>query len=237
MLNNFYVYSHVKKTDGKCFYIGKGKGNRAYTPYSRNRYWLDIVKKHGFETIILIDNLPESKAFELESQISTQIGYDNLTNIRVELGWGGHSLQPETIQKLSKPVLQYDKQGTFIKKWNSSTQASISLKRHSAAITECCRGIRKSSYGFIWRHEDNPINESQKFIPTKLKTPKLPPYYNPIIQKDLQGDIIKIWNNIKEASNKLNIKTGSISNCISGRYKTSGGYKWEKLTKEGGHFA
>ncbi len=238
MLNNFYVYSHVKKTDGQCFYIGKGKNNRYLTPNSRNRHWKEIVKQHDFASIILVNNLTEDKAFELESFFCNQIGYENLTNIRKETGWGGHSQQPETILKLSKSILQYDLKGNFIKKWDSATLASQFFNKKSpAAITECCRGLRKSIYGFKWRHIDNPINEPLKFIEKKLKKSKTPPYYNPIIQKDLQDNIIKVWNNTKEASNMLNIETGSISNCLSGKYKTSGGYKWEKLNKEGGHFA
>ena len=45
-------------------------------------------------------------------------------------------------------------------------------------------------------------------------------------------------DNIKAASKALKIKTGSISSCISGRYKTSGGFKWFKsLNKKGGYFA
>ncbi len=238
MQNNFYVYSHIKKTDGKCFYIGKGKGNRNLTPHSRNRYWKEIVNQHGFISIILINNITEEKAFKLESHFCNQIGYENLTNIRKETGWGGHSHQPETILKLSKSILQYDLDGNFIKKWDSATLASQHFnKKSSAAITECCRGIRKSIYGYKWRHENNPINEPQKYVEKKIKILKNPPYYRPIIQKDLHGNVIKIWNNIKEASLFLNIKTGSISNCISGKYQTSGGYKWEKLNKKGGHFA
>jgi hypothetical protein len=28
MVNEFYIYCHRKKSNGKCFYIGKGKGYR-----------------------------------------------------------------------------------------------------------------------------------------------------------------------------------------------------------------
>ena len=98
---NYYVYCHRKKIDGKCFYIGKGTGDRFKTTYSRNRYWKNIVQKHGFEPEILINNITEEKAFELESIICNQIGYENLCNIRKELGWGGYSHSEETKQNMS----------------------------------------------------------------------------------------------------------------------------------------
>jgi hypothetical protein len=101
-MDRFYVYSHIKKTDGKCFYIGKGTGNRAKSEKGRNEYWHRIVNKHGFESIILVNNISEEKAFELESLICEQIGYENLCNITKQKG-RGHSKSEETKQKLSVP--------------------------------------------------------------------------------------------------------------------------------------
>jgi hypothetical protein len=236
--NNFYVYCHRRATDGKCFYIGKGTGLRFKTTYSRNRYWYQIVKEHGFIPEIIVNNISEQKAFELESTICDNIGYENLINIRKEKGWGGHSHSEETLEKLSKPVLQYTKEGTLIQEWPNAIQAAKTLNKHSAAITECCRGFRKSIYGYVWRHKDNPINENVKFIAKKDKTQKHPPYYNPVDQYDLQDNFIKTWNNTKTASNFLNIKSGAISNCLKGKYKSAGGYKWIKsLNKKGGNCA
>ncbi len=37
--NKFYVYCHVKKTDGKCFYIGKGIRDRSVSLSGRNTHW------------------------------------------------------------------------------------------------------------------------------------------------------------------------------------------------------
>ena len=237
-INNFYVYCHRRKTDGKCFYIGKGTGNRFITSYSRNRHWYKIVEEYGYIAEILINNISEEKAFELESVICNKIGYENLINIRKEKGWGGYSHSKETIKKLSKPVHQYTRQGKLLKVWDSASLAALNLNKHTAAITECCRGIRKSAYGFIWRHNDNPINDNPKFIPKKIKNQKYPAYYHPIDQYDLDGNFIKTWDNTKIASISLNINSSSISSCLNGKYKSSGGYKWLKsLNKKGGHFA
>jgi hypothetical protein len=150
MTENFYVYCHRTKTDGKCFYIGKGKGDRYKTFYSRNRHWHKIVNHHGFEPVILVNNLSENKAFELEAYICEQIGYDNLINIRKEKGWGGHEHSVDTKLKLSKPVLQYNLKGNFLKKWDNIKTAANYLNIHASSISSCLSGVYKTAGGYKW---------------------------------------------------------------------------------------
>lgn len=52
----------------------------------------------------------------------------------------------------------------------------------------------------------------------------------PIIQLGIDGSFIKEWKSAIEASEKLKIGNKTISNCVTGRSKTAGGYKW--VTKE-----
>lgn len=52
----------------------------------------------------------------------------------------------------------------------------------------------------------------------------------PIIQLSLEGKFIKEWSSAVEAEKYLKIKRKNISQCITGRNKTAGGFKW--LTKE-----
>lgn len=47
---DFYVYIHRRKSDGKIFYVGKGrvKNRRAYQKgVHRSDYWHKVVAKHG----------------------------------------------------------------------------------------------------------------------------------------------------------------------------------------------
>ena len=82
-MNNYYVYSHNKLSDGSCFYIGIGKNARVYDGGSkRNKFWQNVVSnEQGFSYRILVNNISRSKALELEQDFLRQIGIDNLANI------------------------------------------------------------------------------------------------------------------------------------------------------------
>jgi hypothetical protein len=44
----FYTYIHRTADDGRIFYVGKGVGYRLSAKNGRNKYWHNIVNKHGF---------------------------------------------------------------------------------------------------------------------------------------------------------------------------------------------
>jgi uncharacterized membrane protein len=71
----YYVYAHYKADDpnGLPFYIGKGKGKREYSN-KRNRFWRNIVSKHGFISKKIADNLSEQAAWDLEILLISQFG-------------------------------------------------------------------------------------------------------------------------------------------------------------------
>ena len=49
-----------------------------------------------------------------------------------------------------------------------------------------------------------------------------------IIQLDKDtGEELKVFESVYEASEKLGITNTSIQNCLKGRSRTSGGYKWK----------
>lgn len=53
-----------------------------------------------------------------------------------------------------------------------------------------------------------------------------------IIQYDMAGNALKIWESIKEASENLGIKYQNISACCRGKKKSSGGYMWSYANLE-----
>ena len=51
-----------------------------------------------------------------------------------------------------KPIIQYDKDMNFIKKYPSTTNAVKNSTFHNSAISSCCSGSRKTHGGFIWKY-------------------------------------------------------------------------------------
>lgn len=50
-----------------------------------------------------------------------------------------------------------------------------------------------------------------------------------IVQLTKEGEVLKVWNGIKEAVSALNLNHSNISEALtkSGRHRTCGGFKWE----------
>ena len=55
------------------------------------------------------------------------------------------------VDKISKPILQYDLEGNFIKECSSITEAN---KHHKGDIQACCRGKQKTAGGYIWKYKN-----------------------------------------------------------------------------------
>lgn len=53
----------------------------------------------------------------------------------------------------SKPVLQFTKDGEFVREWSSMTETVLggfNFKNVSA----CCRGVKKSHRGYLWKYKE-----------------------------------------------------------------------------------
>ena len=57
-------------------------------------------------------------------------------------------------QRISKPVLQFTKDGELVKDWKSTNDVERNLNCSHSSISECCLGKRKTAYGFIWKYKD-----------------------------------------------------------------------------------
>lgn len=99
----FYVYVHVRKDTGRIFYVGKGKGHRAWVTNRRNPHWKNIVKKSGYDIVILRDFMTEEAAMFLEIEMIAALGMENLCNLTIGGdGAAGYKMSEENKEALSK---------------------------------------------------------------------------------------------------------------------------------------
>lgn len=65
---------------------------------------------------------------------------------------GGSEAAKEAVkEKCSIPILQFSKDGTFIKEWPSVNEAGRQLRIQNICV--CLKGHRKSAGGFVWRYK------------------------------------------------------------------------------------
>ena len=56
--------------------------------------------------------------------------------------------------RCSKPVLQFTKDGEFVKEWKSTNDIQRNLGYFHNNISNCCNGKCKSAYCYIWKFKD-----------------------------------------------------------------------------------
>ena len=54
-------------------------------------------------------------------------------------------------------VIQYDKKGNFIKEWDNATSVKKALNIDNGHIGLCCKGIRKTAGGYIWKYANRGV--------------------------------------------------------------------------------
>ena len=137
--------------------------------------------------------------------------------------WSYTKLDKEYFDDINLPycvqIKLYDKYGNFINHFDSIISGSKETGVPIQSISNSCRkkGLALTRNTYRWTYEYDEIDKSKIKIPDNQK---------PVTQYDLQGNIIKKWNSIIEASKELNISCNNINACCKGRGKTYHGYIW-----------
>ena len=79
-----------------------------------------------------------------ENKLNNSLNNLSLVTHRENMNWGS---LPE---KFAKHILQYDKNGNFIKEWPSIKSIQRELGISISHISKCANGKKKSAYGFVW---------------------------------------------------------------------------------------
>jgi hypothetical protein len=74
-MDDFYVYAHIDRENEVPFYIGMGRGQRAYSK-DRHYYWNLFVEKYAqsYEVRFIANNISEYDAMEIENYFIHMLG-------------------------------------------------------------------------------------------------------------------------------------------------------------------
>ena len=105
MTDQFYVYVHTRNDTGETFYVGKGKGQRAFRNASSGRsvHWHRVVKKHGHTVLIVERFESEADAHSLERYLIASyaaIGHRLVNSTDGGEGTSGYVYSAESKEKM-----------------------------------------------------------------------------------------------------------------------------------------
>lgn len=151
-------------------------------------------------------------------------------------------------------VLQYDRNGVFLKEWPSSAdvlrETGVSNLSKAIKTENCLVG------GYQWKYKDSPkvigVYKPKKWIPSAETRAKISAshkgkkswnkgkhYYlgtktslsKAVLQFNLDGTFVKEWPYISLATRTLGINPSGLSECLHGRQKSAGGFIWKYKNK------
>ena len=61
-----------------------------------------------------------------------------------------------------KPILQFDKEGNFLKEWKSIKEASVFFNINYSGISAVCNGRQDTAAGYKWEHKQKPTEVQVK---------------------------------------------------------------------------
>lgn len=122
-------------------------------------------------------------------------------------------------------VVQLDLSGNFIKEFSSATEASKITGINDHSITSVCRNNpnHKTAGGYRWVFKsDYDSGDYNKDLIYKEKI------YKKVIQFSLSGEIIKVWDSVREAAEYFNTDNESIRTAadMSTNTKSSNNFRW-----------
>lgn len=118
-MNEYYVYVHLNPNTKEVFYVGIGKGNRAWNQWAgRNKFWENYVNKHGFEVELISENLTRKQAEKIEINLIAELGRRQIDEggTLVNRSSGGEGSTGYTHTEEYKQKLSEDRKGKCTRK-------------------------------------------------------------------------------------------------------------------------
>lgn len=126
------------------------------TSYKKIRLCKDgKYKHHSIHRLVAEAFIPNPNNYPVinhinENRIDNRI--ENLEWCTQKYNCNHGTKNKRTAIKLSKPVIQYDLDGNYIRKWQSAMEIQRQLGYANTNINACCNNKIKRVYGYIWKY-------------------------------------------------------------------------------------
>lgn len=140
-----YGKHHTEETRAKLRAVKTG------VPYSPERYAAFLERLDRKEL--------RERAYRTIAGYNKGQRWDEESNRKRSESNRGKKRSEETKRRVSEshkiPVLQFTRDGEFVREWDCGKSAGEVLSIHPGHISKVCKNQRKTAGGFIWRYKDN----------------------------------------------------------------------------------
>lgn len=255
MYNNnkpFCVYLHTSPSNK--YYVGitcnkpTWRWGRNGVKYKNNEHFWNAIQKYGWENFkheIIAGNLNENEAKKLEIELierfqsnNPQYGYNHTKGgdgiygykkpeEQIKRGWK-HT--EETKRKMSEIAKERyvikENNGMYGKHHKAETIELMRNKTFSEETRQKISEKAKLRVGELNSHYGKKHSEETKKLISNINKGRKG-RTKIILQYSLEEEFLNEYNSLKEASDKLRINMGHISECCNGKRPQAGGYKWK----------
>lgn len=209
----YYVYAHKISGESEFFYIGKGKGKRAWSTHNRNKIWRDVAMTGQVTVEILQCNMSEDDALLLEEWLIAKLRSLKIPIANIASGGargGGWKHKEETLK-----ILREIKSGENNPRYGA---------RHKAETKKIMSEIASGSGNPFYKktHSDKTkklISEKQSGSLNAFYNPKEYDFWHPTY-----GIVTCTQNHLRKA---YKLKHSGVSTICSGKQLSH--YGWRLL--------
>ena len=235
--NGMYcVYAHINKISGKI-YIGQTiHGNhpnyrwRDGDGYKKSPHFWNAIQKYGwdnFEHEVIASNLTKDEADNFEMLLISKLHTcDNNFGYNLTLGGdglSGYNPTEETRKKMSESKKGRKLSDETKKKMSDASKGRNVGRSHTSEELAKMRGKKrkKKTTSKIRNNTDRPLSEATKRKIQESSHKKM------VLQKDIDGNVLKQYDSISSASRETGVNLGNISSCCNKHIPMAGGFVWD----------